>query len=253
MSLKFSDTSVEKAGLLQVCEANLFGDNGYGQITGNASRLAIITNYLNEGYSRYSDIAMRTDGTWQFDDTSFTTDPLPTADLVTGQQSYGLATTHIQILEVEIKDAVGNWHSLKQIDELDFSQNNDSLSAYYDNAGTPIKGTPIEYNIIGPSIFLYPTPSYMSTNGLKVRVQRPPNYFATTDTTNRSPGFTETHHTYLSDYATYKYAASRTMPDLERQYGAFVAVWESKTIPEFYGQRNKKFSKVMTGKKIRYI
>src|SRR5438105_2541997 len=100
MSLATSDTSVEKAGLLQVCEANIFGDNGYTQITSNASRLAIFINYINEGYSRYFDKAMDADGTWQIDDTNFTTVPIATASLISGQQDYGLNTTHIQLLGI---------------------------------------------------------------------------------------------------------------------------------------------------------
>lgn len=251
MSLVTSDTSVEKAGLLQLCEFNLFGDAGYTQITGNASRLAGIVNFLNEAYSRYFDLAMRADGRWQIDDTNYTTVPIATANLVSGQQDYGLNTTHIKLLQVEIKDSAGTWRPLGKIDESDFARNDQSLSQYYDNSGTAVTGIPLEYNLIGVSVFLYPTPNYNSTNGLRVRFQRPPSYFLTTDTT-KVPGFPEIHHTYLTDYASYKYAISRGLAVADR-FALEVAKWEQKTIPEFYNRRNAAEAPIMTGKKTPHI
>ena len=249
--LDFSNTGVEKNGLIQMCEANVFGDNGYTHISGNASLLAIFTNFLNEAYNRYADLAMKVLG-WNFDDTNFTTVPIATADLVDGQQDYGLATTHIQILSVEIKDAAsGSWKLLKEIDEKEFVQRGDSLSAHYDNAGTAIEGVPNEYNMIGTSLFLYPTPSYNSTAGLKVRFQRPPSYFATTDTT-KEPGIPDTHHYYLSDYASMKYAMLRSLDSANKLIG-LINTWEQKTIPEFYGRRNQARDNVMRPKKIQFI
>lgn len=253
MSLQVSDTSVEKAGLLQTCESNLFGDNGYAQITGNASRLAVFINFLNEGYSRYFDKAMQGDGTWEIDDTNFTTVPIATADLVSGQQDYGLNTTHIEILGVEIKNSSGAWIPLEEVDESDFNKGGKyegiAMSAYFDSS---ITGIPYQYNQIGASIFLKDTPNYNSTGGIKVRFQRPPSYFLTTDTT-KAPGFTETHHTYLSDFATWKYASSRGLDDVANRYQGLVQIWEIKTIPEFYGRRNRKQRKVMSGRKIKFI
>lgn len=236
MSLQFSDTSVEKAGLLQTCEVNCFGDNGYTHITANASLLAQFTNYLNEALSRYTNLALKALG-WNFDDTNFTTVPIATANLVDGQQDYGLGTTHIQLLSVEIKDSSGNWRLLTEIDEKEFTQRGESLSAYYDNAGTAVEGIPEQYNLIGTSLFLYPTPSYNSTNGLKVRFQRPPSYFATTDTT-KAPGFTETHHTYLTDYATMKYGINHSLAS-KNDYAALIKRWEVEEIPEFYARRDR--------------
>ena len=236
-----------------MCEINCFGDNGYAHVTGNASLLAIFTNFLNEAYSRYADLAMKGLG-WNWDDTDYTTVPIATANLVDGTQGYNLATTHIRLLAVEIKDAAsGNWKLLKQIDEKELVARGESLSAYYDSAGTPIEGIPDEYNIIGTSIYLYPTPSYNSTAGLKVRFQRPPSYFATTDTTPE-PGFPEIHHTYLSDYASMKYLVSRTQP-AAKDYEGLVNIWEQKTIPEFYSQRNQAKIHIMTpapAKGVRY-
>lgn len=233
--------------MLQVCEADLFGDNGYTQITGNASRLAIFINFLNEAYSRYFDIAMRVDGTWQIDDTNYTTVPIATANLVASQQDYGLATSHIQILGVEIKDSAGRWIALTEIDELEFSRESLPLSGYFDNAGTAITGIPLQYNHIGNSIFLYPTPNYNSTSGLKIRFQRPPSYFLTTDTT-KVPGFTDLHHTYLTDYACFKYGLTRTLQS-GKDFAALVTTWEQKTIPGFYGRRDKTSAPVMRHKK----
>ena len=248
MSWQFSDTSVEKQGLLQTCETNCFGDNGYAHITGNTSLLAQFTNYLNEAYNRYADIAMKGLG-WNSDDTNYTTVPIATANLVDGTQGYNLATSHIKLLSVEIKDsASGQWKLLKEIDEKDFVARGESLSGYYDNAGTPIKGIPEEYNIVGTSLFLYPTPSYNSTGGIKVRFQRPPSYFATTDTT-KEPGITETHHFYLTDYATMKYGINRALAN-KNDYASLISIWETKTIPEFYSRRNQAKIHILSPRKL---
>lgn len=243
MSLQFSDTSVEKAGLIQTLETNVFGDRGYTQISGDASRLAIFTNLLNEAFSRYTSLAMKFIG-WNFDDSNFTTVPIATANLVLNQQDYGLATSHIKILGVEIKESGGNWRPLTEIDELEFSRRNESLSAYYNNGGTAITGTPLEYNLIGTSVFLYPTPSYNSTGGIKIRFQRPPSYFATTDTT-KVAGINELHHTYLTDYATWKYSINKDIKKANA-YAELVGIWEQKTIPNDYARRDAAKNPKMT-------
>ena len=248
MAYQFSDTSVEKRGLLQTCETNCFGDRGYARISGDASLLAQFTNLLNEAYSRYSELAMVSLG-WNFDDTNYTTVPIATANLVDGTQGYNLATSHIQLLSVEIKDsATGQWRLLNQIDEKEFVAKGESLSGYYDNAGTPVEGIPEEYNLVGTSLYLYPTPSYNSTGGIKVRFQRPPSYFATTDTT-KEVGFRETHATYLTDYATMKYGMNHTLAS-KNDYGALINIWETKTIPEAYSGRNQAKIHIMTPKKL---
>lgn len=237
MTYQFSDTSVEKRGYIQNCEINCFGDNGYTHITGNASLLAIFTNLLNEAFSRYADLAMKALG-WNFDDTNYTTVPVATANLVDGTQGYNLATSHIRLLSVEVKDsASGNWRLLKEIDEKEFVARGESLSAHYDSAGTAQEGVPEEYNIIGTSLYLYPTPSYNSTNGIKVRFQRPPSYFATTDTTKEA-GIPETHASYLTDYASMKYGVIRGL-ESAKNFFSLVTTWEKETIPEFYAQRNQ--------------
>lgn len=236
----YSDTGVEKSGQLQTLEVNCFGDSGYGRITSNADLKAQFTNFLNEAKSRYIKIASKYDGTLQVDDANHTTDPLPAIDLVDGQQSYGLDTAFSKILSVEVKDANGKWQALTEIDELEFNKRGESLSAYYEG----VEGTPQEFNMIGPSLFLYPTPSYNSTGGLKIRVQRPPSHYLTTDTT-KVTGFMEEHDPYFTDFATYKYSLNHTIAS-KADYRELVRVWEEESIPEDYADRNKGSTPEMT-------
>lgn len=208
MSLMFSDTSATKAGLIQECESQVFGDNSYGRISGDANLLATFTRYINEALNRVVNLIMTADGRWKFDDTNNTDFPIATTDLVTTlgseQQDYAFDITMLRILRIEVLDNTGAWHKLNPIDENDIYDQ--SLT---DFLKTP--GLPTYYDKQGASIFLYPKPlatSVTSTAGLKVWFQRPPSYFVTSDTT-KVPGFNSMYHRLVAliasrDYAMFK-------------------------------------------------
>ncbi len=208
MSLVFSDTSSSKAGLIQECESQVFGDNSYGRISGDTSLLATFTRYINEALNRVANLIMTADGRWQFDDTNFTDFPIATTSLVTTlgseQQDYSFDVTMLRILRMEVLDNTGAWRKLTPIDENDVYD-----TSLTDLLKTP--GLPVYYDKQGTSIFLYPKPlatSVTSTNGLKVWFQRPPSYFTTADTT-KVPGFNSMYHRLVAliasrDYAMFK-------------------------------------------------
>lgn len=208
MSLVFSDTSSAKAGLIQECESQVFGDNSYGRISGDASLLATFTRYINEALNRIVNLIMTSDGRWQFDDTNNTDFPIATTNLSTvlgsEQQDYSFDITMLRILRMEVLDNTGAWRKLTPLDQSDVYDT--SLS---DLLKTP--GLPIYYDKQGNSIFLYPKPlatAVTSTSGLKVWFQRPPSYFTTSDTT-KVPGFNSMYHRLAAliasrDYALFK-------------------------------------------------
>lgn len=239
----FNDTT-NLNGIIQACEQNIFGENPFGQISGNAPRLSMFTNFINEAYSRYAILALLSDNKWQWDDTNATDLPIAITNLVSGQQDYSFATDQVMIDQVEIKDSAGIWHGLSEIDEKFFSNNNISLTQWLNST---VGGIPSEYQKVANSVFLNPTPNYNSTGGLKLRFKRGPLYFLSTDTTKKQ-GFTELHANYLADYATYKYSLSRGLPQASTFQG-LVAEWEGVKIPEFYDKRSGEHSKVLVSKR----
>lgn len=236
MSLQFSDTSSSKAGLIQECESQVFGDNSYGRISGDTSLLATFTRYLNEALNRVANLIMTADARWQFDDTNNTDYPIATTNLITTlgseQQDYQFDVTMLRILRMEVLDNTGAWRKLTPIDEADIYDQ--SLT---DFMKTP--GLPVYYDKQGASIFLYPKPlatSVTSTAGLKVWFQRPPSYFVTSDTT-KVPGFNSMYHRLAAtiasrDYATFKQlSVAKALSDL-------VQIGEDSLV-ENYALRNK--------------
>lgn len=236
----FNDTS-NKNGLIQNCEINLFGDNPFGQISGNTSRLAIFTNFLNEAISRYAHLALMSDNNWEWDDRNQTDIPIGTTSIAQGVQDYSVSTEHTIITGVEVKDSSGNWYSLRELDERFFTENDISISQYTANT----TGVPWEYTKVANSIFLFPAPNYSQAASLKVHFKRAPTYYTVSDTT-KVQGFSDLQATYLSDYASWKYAASRNLPQSTvNRLRQEIQIWEEKKIPELYAKRSAEHSKII--------
>ena len=165
---------------------------------------ADIVSSINAYYNEVVSIILSSDNRWEWDDNNFTTLPVSTANLVSGQRDYGItAATFLDLIRLEMKDSSGNWIQLKPI-------------SYSDKRGTAMTewaktdGTPHSYDKVGNSFILYPTPNYSSTAGLKVYFQRPPSYFANDDTT-KVPGFNPLYHRYLSMGAATDYCVVNDM------------------------------------------
>ena len=206
---QFSDTT-NNSGLIQRCEFTLFGDNGFGSISGNSNRLQAFTNLLNSSLDKVTNLILQCDGRWQYDATNYTDLPIGRTDLVNGQQDYLLSTSHLKVVRVEVLDAEGKWVKLEPIDINEIEE-----SGMVDYLDTP--ATPKYYDIQGESIFIYPKAQtgYVTlgtdTKGLKLYFQRGPSYFLTTDTT-KEPGFASTFHRLVERWACYDYALNRQLP-----------------------------------------
>lgn len=236
MSLQFSDTSSSKAGLIQECESQVFGDNSYGRISGDANLLATFTRYINEALNRVVNLILTADGRWQFDDTNNTDYPIATTNLVTTlgseQQDYTFDVTMLRIERIEVLDNTGAWRKLTPIDQADIYDQ--SLS---DFMKTP--GLPVYYDKQATSILLYPKPlatSVTSVGGLKVWFQRPPSYFTTSDT-SKVPGFNSMYHRLVALIASRDYAAFKTL-SVVKSLGELVQQGEDSLV-ENYTLRNK--------------
>jgi hypothetical protein len=160
----------------------------------NASSYPIdqMTDDCNVAMDRVAALIMQADGRWQFDDENETDLPIATTDLVAGQQDYSLATAHLDIRQVAIKD-----HDL--------------------NAAN---ATPQKYDKVANSILLYPTPSFTQAASLKLYFKRGPSYFLTSDTA-KEPGFNALFHDLIALWPSYDYAVAN---GLSNANGLFAAI-----------------------------
>ena len=160
----------------------------------------------NEYYNEIGSIIMAADGRWQFDDDNYTTLPIATTDIVSGQGDYEIGAAEFLDLErLEIKDSSANWTVLSPWDKND---NRGTAIAELDET----QGTPTYYDKIGNSIILHTIPNYSSTAGLKAYFKRLPSYFVISDTT-KTPGFNPLYHRYISLGAALDYCTINSMND----------------------------------------
>ncbi len=94
------------------------------------------------------------DGTWQWDDTNYTDLPVGTGDLVDTQSSYSFAVDFLDIENIKIKDANGNWNIIQPVDQSQLSYpledflTDDGLPIYYDKVGDTIKLYPAQVQVM---------------------------------------------------------------------------------------------------------
>lgn len=238
--MQFNDTT-NKLGLVQDCDF-LVTSNSTSYPLEDKARSA------NMALNEVATLILSADGRWQWDDTNYTDLPIGTTDIVSGQKDYGIDTTMIEITRVECKDAAGNWKFLTPFDQKDLNQNtnqavdinssgnsqdNSSLTSFLSTAGNPVY-----YDKMANSIFLYPTPNYNSTDGLKVYFKRAPSYFTAADTTKK-PGFASHLHRYISlsmakDYAVAKMLNGNKLQSINNELALL-----KNSIIQHYGRRQK--------------
>lgn len=205
----------------------------------NSDMAVLATHALN----RVASLIMQADGRWEFDDSNQTDLPIATTALVSGQQDYALAITHINIERVELKDSTGNWRKLTPIDQADV----------YDQSVTSFmgtNGTPLYYDKMASSVFLYPTPNYSQSASLKVYFTRPPSALLSSDisSTTVSPGFNALYHDLVALWIAYDYAlanglpnANQLMVEIERKEDALKEDFALRSKDEHVGLRPRQY------------
>ena len=168
------------------------------------------------------------DGRWQFDDINNTDQPIATTALVQNQQDYSLLTSHLELTRAEVMDSNGNWIKLQPIDQSDVF--NQSLTDFMKTAGTPMY-----YDKIGNSVFLYPKPNYSQDSSLKLYYERGPSYFATTDTT-KSPGFNSLFHDLVPLWIAYNFALANSKANAENIMAQIIR--KEDALIEYYALRS---------------
>lgn len=196
---------------------------------------------VNSAYESLIAKIINADGTWQYDDTNYTDLPVGTGDLVDAQSAYTFAVDFLDIENVKIKDANGNWNILQPIDQSQLSYpledhlTDDGLPVYYDKVGDTIK--------------LYPAPAsadVTATDGIKVQFKRTADIFtsAEVNTGTKNPGIASPFHILIPYMASIPYCMSYKKDR--------VALYEKRVdegIEEmitFYSRREKDTRKVMT-------
>lgn len=190
---------------------------------------ATLVILANSAMERVNSLLLRADSRWQIDDTNQTDLPIAVTTITSGQKDYSLATAHISIDRVEIKDSAGNWTLLSPIDQHDIK--NQALSAYL-----PTSGIPLEYDKLGSSIFLYPTPNYTLASALKIYFTRPPVAFVAGDTT-AVPGFNSLFHKLIPLWIAYDYSMANGLKNANQIMVEIVRM--ENEIEKFYGQRSR--------------
>ena len=198
----------------------------------------------------YEDIVMKimtADGTWQFDDTNYTTNPIATGDLVSGQYSYAFTNAFLTIEEVDILDLTNRYVRLIAMDPSELGDL--SFEQYFNiTASAAVSGIPRYYDKMGNTIKFdkAPTATYCTlSSGLRVRFKRTADMFtsAQVSTGTKEPGFA-INHIILAYKAALPYAQSYK----KDRIGLFVSEINrlEKEIIDHYSGREKDVRKIMT-------
>lgn len=152
---------------------------------------AVMLRNINIAYQDVCSIIWESSAEWDYDDSNASDFPIGTATLVHNQQDYSLPSTAQRIKRVEVKDSQSNWTKLLPLNQSDVDI---ALPEFQ------VEGVPKYYDLIGRSLFLYPTPTsaYCTlASGIQVYFDREITEFAATATTT-VPGFATPFHRYLS-------------------------------------------------------
>ena len=189
-----------------------------------------ITRNANYAGDRVSSLIMRSDNTWDWDDTNNTDLPIGTTTLLDGQQDYSIPVTQLKISRVRVKDSQGNYVVLEPVNRRDLT----------DSELTATAGMPSKYDLLGNSIMLYPKPATTNVTtsaGLEVQFQRGFSYFVYTDTT-KVPGFATPFHRLVSLYAALDYCEANELDKRVTRIQNKINALEAELV-EHYSRRAK--------------
>lgn len=150
---------------------------------------------MNNAYEEVVGKILESDGSWQFDDTNFTTFPRGYKNLVAGQFDYSFDDDMLKIEEVHVLNSAGDYEKLRPIDPRDYQQ---PLEVEFET-----NAMPMYYDIDGSSVLIYPAPatgSVITNNGLRVFFRRTADIFTSGQVTTgtKEPGFASPWHHILA-------------------------------------------------------
>jgi hypothetical protein len=189
-----------------------------------------IEQAINNAVEHVVALINKADSRWQWDDNNQTDLPIATTTLTSGQQDYSLSTAHLTIDRIEVKDSAGDWHLLKPIDQQVLKGDRSIALAEYKST----TGLPEEYDIIGSSVILYPTPNYTQAASLKFYFTRGP---VALSAAGDIPGFNSLFHDLPAYIVSYEYAVANGLPSANGFF-AYIQRREQE-LNDFYGGRHR--------------
>lgn len=193
MSIPFNDTTTHK-GLVQFYEEEIGATSG--DVSGSTLRLKKFAANVNLAFDDYLAVAFPKAGTWKLDDSNHDEKfPEIKTNVIANQRAYIFTEDEqgnliLDIYRVYCKDANGIFQLLTPVDP----DSQEDMKSFYD--GRDEVGTPTRYDKTANGILLDKIPSYNSTLGLKVSINREASYFLYTDT-DKKPGVCGLHHKYF--------------------------------------------------------
>lgn len=247
MSLQFSDTSTYK-GLVQIYEKEIGATRG--DVSGDTDRLKEFAADANMALDDFMAIAIPASGTWQFDDSNHTDNPVIFTNLVSTQRSYSwtvdqLSNLILDVFKVAILPSATAtlYQEIEPFDEFD-ERDNPIIT------GDTTTAIPTGYAKLANGILLNSLPGYNATNGLKIFINREASYFAYSDTTKK-PGVPGLFHRYFAVKPALRYARTNNnanMANLERE-----VMQLEQNIVEYFSKREKDVLHKLTPESIDYV
>jgi len=162
---------------------------------------ATILRRVNAAYEDIVVKILNADGTWQFDDLNYTTNPVGYGNLTSGQSEYTFSDKFLDILEVDILDLNGYYIRAKAVDPSEFGERSfeeEFNIKFNGTANVAVDGFPGFYDKVGATIKFdaSPTATYATlTKGLRVRFKRTSDAYTSAQviTGTKEPGFAINH------------------------------------------------------------
>lgn len=163
------------------------------------------TRRVNSALEEIVGELINSDGTAQFDDSNYTDFPIGTYTMVEGQAKYSFNDKFLQLINVQVKNANGDFQIVRPIDQAELDTNI-PLEEMYETSGMPL----FYDKLSDDTIKLYPAPTSTQvtlTSGLKLYFKRTGSLFTASDTT-KEPGFASPFHILLAYMAAIPYCAT---------------------------------------------
>lgn len=188
------------------------------------------------------DIAIRSCGIGQYDDTNHPNYPTITTDLNSGQRDYtytqdGSGNLILDIYKVMVMNPSGVYEEIPQVD----MQTWDNNESFYD--GQNVTGQPTKYDRTGNGIMFDVIPNYDQTDGVKMFINREGSYFTISDTTKK-PGIDGRLHEYLVVSPACKYADRNSLNNYATLTNRKLLL--EKKIAEVYSKKDRGVRKILS-------
>lgn len=188
------------------------------------------------------DIAIKSCGIGQYDDTNHPNYPTITTDLNSGQRDYtytqdGSGNLILDIYKVMVMNPSGVYEEIPQVD----MQTWDNNESFYD--GQNVTGQPTKYDRTGNGIMFDVIPNYDQTDGVKMFINREGSYFTISDTTKK-PGIDGRLHEYLVVSPACKYADRNSLNNYATLTNRKLLL--EKKIAEVYNKKDRGVRKILS-------